>query len=82
MPPTPPKLRVADLLSRIEELEERVRRFEKEYPGHEVPLPPFWGGYLLRPEAVEFWTGAEDRLHHRTIYLRDGGGWRTSLLQP
>jgi pyridoxamine 5'-phosphate oxidase len=65
-----------------DELLEAVRAAEATFAGRDVPRPPFWGGYLLRPDAVEFWTSAEDRLHERTLYVRDGDGWRTSLLQP
>ena len=65
-----------------EVLEERVRRFEKEYPGEEIPLPPFWGGYLLRPSLVEFWQGKADRLHERLVFARDAGAWTTRRLFP
>ncbi|HSG48367.1 MAG TPA: pyridoxamine 5'-phosphate oxidase [Longimicrobiales bacterium] len=71
----------AALTSR-EVLEERVRRFEKEYPGEEVPLPPFWGGYLLRPARIEFWQGKADRLHERLEFVRDGQAWTTRRLYP
>jgi pyridoxamine 5'-phosphate oxidase len=64
------------------ELEERVRRFEKEYPGNDVPLPPFWGGYLLRPTRLEFWQGKADRLHERLVFSRDGEAWATRRLYP
>ena len=65
-----------------EELEERVRRFEKEYPGHEVPLPPYWGGYLLRPKVMEFWQGKASRLHDRLVFRRGEGRWETVRLYP
>ena len=69
-------------LASREELEERVRRFEKEYPGHEVPLPPFWGGYLLRPTVMEFWQGKASRLHDRLVFRRGEGRWDTVRLYP
>lgn len=65
-----------------ETLEERVRHFAKEYPGEEVPLPPFWGGYLLRPSRIEFWQGKADRLHERLVFSRDGERWTTQRLYP
>lgn len=71
----------APLASR-DELVAAVRAAEERFAAGEVPRPPFWGGYLLRPDVVEFWTGAEDRLHHRALYVREGDGWRVSLLQP
>lgn len=74
--------RQSERLGGREELLAAVRAEEARFAGREVPRPPFWGGYVLRPDAIEFWTGAEDRLHERTIYVRDGEGWRASLLQP
>ena len=65
-----------------EALEERLRALEEEYQGHEVPRPPFWGGYRVEPEGFEFWQGRENRLHDRLVYRRAGDGWRVSRLQP
>ncbi len=69
-------------LTSREELEERVRHFEKKYPGDEVPLPPFWGGYLLRPTAMEFWQGKVSRLHDRLLFRRAEDRWETVRLYP
>lgn len=74
--------RQSDPLPSRRELEERVRRFEKAYPGVEVPLPPFWGGYLLRPHHIEFWQGKADRLHERLIFRRAADAWETQRLYP
>lgn len=63
-------------------LEERVRALEVEYDGREIPRPPFWGGYRVEPEVVEFWQGRESRLHDRIVYRRAGDGWRIVRLQP
>ena len=64
-------------------LEERLRELEAEFEGREVPRPPFWGGYRVEPEVIEFWQGRENRLHDRLVYRRsDGGGWRRERLQP
>jgi pyridoxamine 5'-phosphate oxidase len=66
-----------------EVLERRVRELEAEYEGREVPRPPFWGGYRVEPEAIEFWQGRENRLHDRLLYRRaDDGGWKVERLQP
>jgi pyridoxamine 5'-phosphate oxidase len=63
-------------------LEEGLRSLEAEYEGRDVPRPPFWGGYRVEPEAVEFWQGRENRLHDRLVYRRAPGGWEVVRLQP
>ena len=65
-----------------EVLEGRVGDLEAEYEGREVPRPPFWGGYRVEPEVVEFWQGRENRLHDRIVYRRKDGGWKIERLQP
>ena len=64
------------------ELEERVREMNDRYPDDDVPLPPFWGGYLITPEAIEFWQGRANRLHDRLVFTRDGTAWTTQRLYP
>lgn len=64
-------------------LEERLRELEDEYEGREVPRPPFWGGYRVVPEEIEFWQGRENRLHDRLLYSRQSDeGWSMARLQP
>jgi pyridoxamine 5'-phosphate oxidase len=65
-----------------EALEERVERVTARFAGQTVPRPPFWGGYRLVPQRIEFWHGRESRLHDRLLYERDGQGWRESRLSP
>ena len=65
-----------------EELERRYAELEREYEGREVPRPPHWGGYRLRPETIEFWEHRENRLHERLCYTRAREGWRAELLSP
>lgn len=55
---------------------------ERRFGGGPVPRPPRWGGYVVAPDAIEFWTSGAGRLHHRTVYRRDGRGWSACLLQP
>ncbi len=65
----------------VEVLEEAHRRLDDEFPG-DIPLPPFWGGYCLRPAMLEFWQGRRSRLHDRIAYVRVTGGWRIERLAP
>ena len=65
-----------------EQLEARVAELGARF-GEEVPRPQWWGGYLLRPDAVEFWEGRPNRLHDRTHHVREpGSGWRAERLSP
>jgi pyridoxamine 5'-phosphate oxidase len=47
-----------------------------------VPLPPHWGGFRLRPNAIEFWQHRDNRLHDRVRYTRAREGWRAQVLSP
>ena len=47
-----------------------------------IPVPPYWGGYLLTPERAEFWQGGHDRMHHRIQLTRVDEGWDVQRLQP
>jgi pyridoxamine 5'-phosphate oxidase len=65
----------ADLERAFAEAEERF--------DDDVPLPDWWGGYVLRPETIEFWEGRPNRLHDRVRYSRsEDGSWREALLSP
>ena len=63
-------------------LENGLREVERRFAGGDVPLPPYWGGYRVKPGAIEFWQGRENRLHDRIRYERDGDGWRIERLAP
>jgi len=70
------------LIESREVLERGLREVERRFSGGEVPLPPDWGGYRVRPEQIEFWQGRENRLHDRIRFTRDGEGWRIERLSP
>lgn len=67
-------------------LEERYAEVEARFEGREVPLPPFWGGYLVAPETVEFWQGRPGRMHDRLRYRRvrtdPRSEWQVERLAP
>ncbi len=65
----------AELMAAYDEVSAR-------FEGREVPVPDDWGGYLVVPEAVEFWQGRPGRMHDRLVYRSEPGGWRVERLAP
>ena len=63
-------------------LEDRYAELAATYAGGRVPLPPFWGGYRVFPDSLEFWQGRKSRLHDRLLYTRTGQSWTRSRLAP
>ena len=64
------------------ELDERVRALEERYPDADIPLPPYWGGFRLIPDTIEFWQGRPNRLHDRLRFTRTEDGWILERLSP
>jgi pyridoxamine 5'-phosphate oxidase len=62
-------------------LEKALDSVQKKYP-QDPPRPPYWGGYRVIPERMEFWQGRPNRLHDRLQYLREGNGWTLQRLAP
>jgi len=63
-------------------LEKRVAEFTMKFGVGPVPRPPFWSGYRVLPERIEFWSQAAFRLHDRLVYYRDRDAWRVQRLYP
>lgn len=63
-------------------LEQRVKDLEEQFKDKEVPRPPHWGGYIVKPSLVEFWQGRPGRLHDRIVYHKEGDTWRLERLSP
>jgi len=70
-----------ELTSR-QELLDAVAAMTDKFKNQAVPRPPYWSGYRLLPERIEFWKEQPDRLHEREVYTRRGDGWKFALLAP
>jgi len=71
----------SEVLGSREELEKRVHELAMKYPT-EVPRPPHWGGYLIRPIQIEFWQGRRSRLHDRIVFDLENGSWKIYRKNP
>jgi pyridoxamine 5'-phosphate oxidase len=63
-------------------LEQRWGQIEQRFPNEAVPRPAYWGGFVLRPQRIEFWQGRPNRLHDRFRYTRQENAWRIERLFP
>lgn len=61
---------------------DRVAELEETYRDREIPRPPYWSGFRVVPDRVEFWYGREYRLHERICYVAEQGEWKRTLLYP
>src|SRR5213595_3871032 len=74
--------RQSEIIDSRQILDARLETMRERYHNAEIPLPPHWGGYRLKPEQIEFWQGRPNRLHDRFRYMRRGDGWQIDRLAP
>jgi pyridoxamine 5'-phosphate oxidase len=73
----------SDTVGSRAELEARLADTGRRFAGVEqIPPPPHWGGWRIKPQVVEFWQGRVNRMHDRLVFLRDDGEWRIRRLAP
>jgi len=63
-------------------LEEQLTSLTKWYEDQEIPTPPYWGGYRVKPDTIEFWQGRPSRLHDRLLFTRVDSKWEIERLSP
>lgn len=63
-------------------LDDRVRKYEREFEGKNVPRPEFWSGFRVLPNRIEFWKAKPNRLHERHLYTCSGNGWNVETIYP
>jgi pyridoxamine 5'-phosphate oxidase len=71
----------SELASRAE-LEQNFEDIRKKFDDNPIPVPDFWGGFLLIPSVIEFWQGREGRMHDRIQYTRQKDEWKQKRLSP
>lgn len=63
-------------------IEENVMKFKAQFGEENIPKPPHWGGYIVKPMKVEFWQGRSSRLHDRILYSKQNEKWKIERLAP
>ncbi|MGB8374531.1 MAG: pyridoxamine 5'-phosphate oxidase [Salegentibacter sp.] len=73
----------SEVIESREALEEQLQKYEEKFKGQDIPKPPYWGGYLVKPESFEFWQGRLNRLHDRILYTSsENKSWKIQRLAP
>jgi pyridoxamine 5'-phosphate oxidase len=63
-------------------LEGNVLKYQAQFGEENIPKPPHWGGYIVKPAKLEFWQGRRSRLHDRILYTKQDENWKISRLAP
>ena len=64
------------------ELIDNIKKFEKKYEDQDIPRPPHWNGYLVKPQLIEFWQEMPFRIHDRVVYTLLNNEWEIKKLYP
>jgi pyridoxamine 5'-phosphate oxidase len=73
----------SEIVSSKKELEHNLKKFEHDFKNKEIPRPAHWGGYIVKPQSIEFWQGRPNRMHDRIRYtLQEDFSWTTDRLAP
>ncbi len=70
------------VIANRDELEEKVTKYQEQFGNGEIPRPPNWGGYVVKPTVIEFWQGRRNRLHDRLQYTLSNDNWIIERLAP
>ena len=69
-------------LDNTNKLMERFKYYELKFKGKKIPMPNYWGGYIIIPNSIEFWQGRASRMHDRIIYKKTENKWAKMRLYP
>lgn len=72
----------SEVIPSYDYFQDRLHEMEKKFEGHEVPCPPYWGGYHIVPTEFEFWFGHAGRLHERYVFQQVGSSWKGFMKSP
>ena len=72
----------SEVISSRKFLMQKLSEIREKFHQGEIPLPSFWGGYRVVPQAIEFWQGGPARLHDRFLYRRENADWQIERLSP
>ena len=73
----------SEIIESHKKLDEQLKKYENQFSGKEIPRPKHWGGYLVKPQVIEFWQGRPNRMHDRIRFtLQEDYNWLEERLQP